>query len=237
MVERGDGHGGGDRHGAGGAERAGRSEAAHACAFRKRSATSLFDGPNLVPRRCGPWQCPEPPGRDAWQWPGPVASCGKRPAEPRRSALMPTVDRVLPWRRTTAPRPSRSSRWSAPTGAGTRRPRWSCSPGPTNGPATRTQGQIRKSGEPYIQHPLAVARIVAELGLDDATIAAALLHDAVEDTGITLADLEARVRRRRGRHRRRGHQARPDAASTPRRRSRPPPCARCWWRWRRTSGS
>src|SRR5258706_588512 len=51
--------------------------------------------------------------------------------------------------------------------------------------------QIRKSGESYIHHPLAVARIVAELGLDDITIAAALLHDAVEDTHITLDDVTA----------------------------------------------
>ncbi|MEY2422603.1 MAG: diphosphokinase / guanosine-3,5-bis(diphosphate) 3-diphosphatase [Acidimicrobiaceae bacterium] len=46
--------------------------------------------------------------------------------------------------------------------------------------------QVRKSGESYIHHPLAVAAIVADLGLDDITIAAALLHDAVEDTNITL---------------------------------------------------
>jgi len=52
------------------------------------------------------------------------------------------------------------------------------------------QGQRRKSGEPYITHPLAVAGIVANLGLDDVTIAAALLHDAVEDTSCTLADIQ-----------------------------------------------
>jgi guanosine-3',5'-bis(diphosphate) 3'-pyrophosphohydrolase len=46
-------------------------------------------------------------------------------------------------------------------------------------------GQTRRSGEPYITHPIAVAGIVAELGLDTQTIAAALLHDAVEDTGVT----------------------------------------------------
>ncbi|MFT7597282.1 MAG: guanosine-3',5'-bis(diphosphate) 3'-pyrophosphohydrolase [Acidimicrobiales bacterium] len=51
--------------------------------------------------------------------------------------------------------------------------------------------QRRKSGEPYITHPVAVATIVAELGLDEFTIAAALLHDAVEDTGVTLDDLTA----------------------------------------------
>jgi guanosine-3',5'-bis(diphosphate) 3'-pyrophosphohydrolase len=46
--------------------------------------------------------------------------------------------------------------------------------------------QYRISGEPYVTHPIAVAGIVAELGLDAPTVAAALLHDAVEDTGITL---------------------------------------------------
>src|ERR1017187_5983261 len=50
---------------------------------------------------------------------------------------------------------------------------------------TAHAGQLRRSGEPYITHPIAVAGIVADLGLDAPTIAAALLHDAVEDTGIT----------------------------------------------------
>ncbi len=49
--------------------------------------------------------------------------------------------------------------------------------------------QRRRSGEPYIVHPLAVARIVADLGLDEVAIAAALLHDAVEDTRIELDDI------------------------------------------------
>jgi guanosine-3',5'-bis(diphosphate) 3'-pyrophosphohydrolase len=48
------------------------------------------------------------------------------------------------------------------------------------------EGQVRRSGDPYIQHPLAVAKILAELGLDDVTLSAALLHDSVEDTGVTL---------------------------------------------------
>ena len=43
------------------------------------------------------------------------------------------------------------------------------------------EGQFRLSGEPYISHPVEVARIVAELGLDTDSICAALLHDAVED--------------------------------------------------------
>ena len=52
--------------------------------------------------------------------------------------------------------------------------------------------QVRRSGEPYIAHPLGVAMILADLGLDDVTIAAALLHDAVEDTTLTSDDLESR---------------------------------------------
>src|SRR5205807_163907 len=52
--------------------------------------------------------------------------------------------------------------------------------------------QVRRSGDPYIAHPLGVAMILADLGLDDVTLAGALLHDAVEDTSVTLDDLEAR---------------------------------------------
>src|SRR5918994_236647 len=52
--------------------------------------------------------------------------------------------------------------------------------------------QVRRSGEPYIAHPLGVAMILAGLGLDDVTIAAALLHDAVEDTTVTDKDLQQR---------------------------------------------
>lgn len=50
-------------------------------------------------------------------------------------------------------------------------------------------GQVRKSGEPYITHPVAVATILAELGMDEDTIVGALLHDTVEDTDYTLGDL------------------------------------------------
>src|SRR6266481_676016 len=50
--------------------------------------------------------------------------------------------------------------------------------------------QVRRSGEPYITHPVGVALVLADLGLDDVTIAAALLHDAVEDTTVTSADIE-----------------------------------------------
>ncbi len=49
--------------------------------------------------------------------------------------------------------------------------------------------QCRKSGEPYIIHPLQVAYILADLELDDSTVCAALLHDVVEDTDVTMEDL------------------------------------------------
>ena len=49
--------------------------------------------------------------------------------------------------------------------------------------------QCRRSGEPYIIHPINVAYILAEIGLDDSTICAALLHDVVEDTEVTNEDI------------------------------------------------
>ncbi len=54
------------------------------------------------------------------------------------------------------------------------------------------RGQSRKSGEPYITHPVSVAEILVDLGLDPDAVAAALLHDVVEDTPITDADLRKR---------------------------------------------
>jgi (p)ppGpp synthase/HD superfamily hydrolase len=52
-------------------------------------------------------------------------------------------------------------------------------------------GQTRASGEPYFQHSLAVANILADLRLDYETIAAAILHDVPEDTSITLEELQS----------------------------------------------
>jgi len=52
-------------------------------------------------------------------------------------------------------------------------------------------GQTRKSGEPYITHPVAVAGILADLGMDAETIIAAILHDTLEDTLLSRAELEA----------------------------------------------
>ena len=53
------------------------------------------------------------------------------------------------------------------------------------------RGQMRKSGEPYITHPVAVATILAEMGMTTPTLVAALLHDTVEDTDYTLEQLAA----------------------------------------------
>ena len=57
--------------------------------------------------------------------------------------------------------------------------------------AAAHEGQVRRSGEPYITHPVAVAQILADLGLGPKTIAAALLHDTVEDTEYTLDAIRA----------------------------------------------
>lgn len=103
---------------------------------------------------------------------------------------MPTVARVLPWRRHGAP----TAEEVAPLVAAYR----SHYPRASTALIVRSYElaadahgeQTRKSGEPYITHPIAVATIVASLGLDDITIAAALLHDVVEDTGVTKSKLE-----------------------------------------------
>lgn len=103
---------------------------------------------------------------------------------------MATVDRVLPWRRTAAP----NDQALAPLIGDFREkhPKDSTALIITAYETAKAAhaGQIRRSGEAYITHPLAVARIVAGFGLDDTTIAAALLHDAVEDTRMSLADIE-----------------------------------------------
>ena len=57
------------------------------------------------------------------------------------------------------------------------------------------EGQIRKSGEPYIAHPLEAAAFLAELNLDGHTICGALLHDVIEDCNVTFDDIERRFGR------------------------------------------
>ena len=92
-------------------------------------------------------------------------------------------------------------------------------------------GQTRKSGEPYITHPVAVAKVLAEQGLDVETLVAAILHDTIEDTplsrgtiasefGETVAELVEGVTKLDKLH----------FAERP----RPRASARCCWRWRAT---
>lgn len=52
------------------------------------------------------------------------------------------------------------------------------------------EGQVRRSGEPYLSHPLEVASILADMQLDSVTLAAGLLHDVLEDTAVTASDLQ-----------------------------------------------
>ena len=104
---------------------------------------------------------------------------------------MGTVDRVLPWRRTPTT-PTASELGPLLAAYRRRHPRASTT---TINRAYRVAAaahgsQRRGSGESYINHPLAVAYIVADIGLDEVSVVAALLHDAVEDTEITVADVE-----------------------------------------------
>jgi GTP pyrophosphokinase len=107
-----------------------------------------------------------------------------------RTRAVATVERVLPWRRQVqtadALRPLLSAFRS-------RHPRDETAMivRAYEAAAQAHQGQLRNSGEAYISHPLAVATILAGLGLDDVTISAALLHDAVEDTGFGLAEIQS----------------------------------------------
>ncbi|HLI54464.1 MAG TPA: bifunctional (p)ppGpp synthetase/guanosine-3',5'-bis(diphosphate) 3'-pyrophosphohydrolase [Acidimicrobiales bacterium] len=106
-----------------------------------------------------------------------------------RSRAVVTVERVLPWRRQVQ---SADALQPLLTAFRARHPR---DPATLIVTAYETaarahQGQLRNSGEAYISHPLAVATILAGLGLDDVTIAAALLHDAVEDTALSLEEIQ-----------------------------------------------
>ena len=104
---------------------------------------------------------------------------------------MGTVDRVLPWRRHhESVTPAELAPLLAAYRARHPKARIATITTAYQVAAQAHREQLRSSGESYINHPLAVARIVAEIGLDDTSVAAALLHDAVEDTEITLQDVE-----------------------------------------------
>jgi len=90
--------------------------------------------------------------------------------------------------------------------------------------------QTRASGDPYFSHPLEVAGILTGLKLDDATIVAALLHDTIEDTEATRAEIDhvfGHENRRAGRG---PDQTESAGAGVARRPSRPRICASCCWR-------
>jgi GTP pyrophosphokinase len=103
---------------------------------------------------------------------------------------MASGDRVLPWRRSSAA----PAEELAPLLASYRSRHPKASIALINKAYITARGahqhQLRGSGESYINHPIAVAKIVADIGLDDISLAAALLHDAVEDTEITLEEVE-----------------------------------------------
>src|SRR3954451_774772 len=103
---------------------------------------------------------------------------------------MATVDRVLPWRRGVVPADEIAPLLASYRVRHPKSPTALISRAYAEA-ANAHLGQLRNSGEPYIEHPLSVAMIVAELGLDDVTIAAALLHDAVEDTKLSLDEIRA----------------------------------------------
>ncbi len=104
---------------------------------------------------------------------------------------MGTVDRVLPWRRTPT---NPTAAELAPLLGSYRRKHPKASTSTINRAyrvaAAAHGSQRRGSGESYINHPLAVAQIVADIGLDEVSVVAALLHDAVEDTDMTVADVD-----------------------------------------------
>ena len=104
---------------------------------------------------------------------------------------MGTASRVLPWRRQNTTIAEELS--PLLTAYKSRHPKGSVSQINSAYEMARSAhaSQNRSSGELYINHPIAVARIVADIGLDETSIVAALLHDAVEDTEITLADVES----------------------------------------------
>ena len=104
---------------------------------------------------------------------------------------MATSSRVLPWRRQNTTIAEELS--PLLTAYKSRHPKGSVSLINTAYEMARSAhaNQNRSSGELYINHPIAVARIVADIGLDEVSIVAALLHDAVEDTEITISDVES----------------------------------------------
>ena len=131
----------------------------------------------------------EPDGEDALaELPDPALQAGVSPGGPGRAAAPRSVLGVLPWRR-----------WGEgdPLVDPIVRLVRSHHPKADVRPVTRAyeiarlahEGQQRKSGEEYIAHPVAVASILADLGMDVTTVVAGLLHDAVEDTPVSMEEV------------------------------------------------
>ena len=103
---------------------------------------------------------------------------------------MATVDRVLPWRRQATNSVDELAPILVPFKQRHPKANVGLIQRAYEVAAQAHVNQRRVTGESYINHPIQVARIVAEIGLDDVSLAAALLHDSVEDTDLTIADVE-----------------------------------------------
>ena len=154
----------------------------------------------MSPTRCRPRPKPPAPtgsGRAA----RPRHAGGRRPAA---AACGPGSPASAPASRAAT---RCSSRCSAPSGPTTPRPTWRCSSAPTRPPSSMHRGQMRKSGDPYITHPLAVTTILADIGMTEPTLVR--LAAARHGRGHVVHPRPAahRLRRRGGPAGRRRHQA------------------------------
>ncbi|GAA4241206.1 GTP pyrophosphokinase [Actinomadura meridiana] len=172
------------------------------------STDAVNDAAQSRPAEVPEQPAPPPEGTDPRRAPGPSQGSGP-PADPAESEAEPAAVPSRPTPATIPPSAARVRRRLARLGA---------QRGPTMNPvlepliktvrnthpkadlrlieraydvaAHHHRNQKRKSGDPYITHPLAVATILAELGMNTETLCAALLHDTVEDTDYTLEQLK-----------------------------------------------
>ena len=122
--------------------------------------------------------------RDARQEPG--RRC-RRARALSASAPLPSRPRPGTTERMSRDRGVHHGTWATTSARTGRRARRSAR---SSSPKSAHRGQFRKSGEPYITHPLAVASILSQWRLDAQGLAAALLHDVMEDTSVTKTELE-----------------------------------------------
>ena len=93
--------------------------------------------------------------------------------------------------------------------------------------AKEHKGQVRASGEPYLTHPLEVANLLAEMKMDAVTVSVGLLHDVVEDTLVSLDDVEKHLRSRMSPTSSTASPRSARSTSPPRKRNRLKTSARC----------